>query len=71
MLRSDLVKLLNSLPDLPVGNDQAEMAYNASVTSYDDDEGTHDYIEIEFLEDGEEIDEDNIDDEEEDTFIEE
>lgn len=44
MKRSDLVELLNALPDVEVGDELGGMVIRVSESSYGDDTGEHSYI---------------------------
>lgn len=48
MIRSELVEILNSLPDIEVGDMDVTPLLAARVEEYDDDSGTHEYIFLEF-----------------------
>jgi hypothetical protein len=47
MKRSDLVELLNALPDVEVG-DMEGMISSVELSDYNDENGTHPYIHLEF-----------------------
>jgi hypothetical protein len=44
MKRSDLVELLNALPDVEVGTEIGQMVIGVETSYYEDDKGMHDYI---------------------------
>jgi hypothetical protein len=46
MNRSELVEALNALPDIEVGSTDGSVT-EVSMSSYDDESGTHDYIHLE------------------------
>jgi hypothetical protein len=50
MLRSELVKLLNEMPDVMVGDEDANMVLSVQETYYNNANGMHPYIALELEE---------------------
>jgi hypothetical protein len=51
MKRSELVEILNNLPDIEVGGEYEGIVIGASESSYTDDDGDHPYIALEMGDD--------------------